>query len=62
MPSEKKGLRQEVPFEVETLFIMVKGPIQWEYVIILNLYAQNNVVSKNIKQKVSENSMEIIWN
>lgn len=33
---------------------MIKGPIQREDIIILNLYTQNNVVSKNIKQKISE--------
>lgn len=33
---------------------MIKGPIQRENIIILNLYTQNNAVSKNIKQKVSE--------
>lgn len=33
---------------------MTKGSIQQEDIIILNLYTSNNVVSKNIKQKVSQ--------
>lgn len=38
---------------------MTKGSTQQEDIIILNLYAPNNVVSKNIEQNLSELNRKI---